>query len=408
MTLMVKIKIKPANNQGFGHLGIILSVFILLVIGVAGWRVFEKRQGYNPVHILSGKSATDKTLAAGKCADPVFNVLPTARDDFGYLIPLGNINPPDHTLPTDHIYYTFNRASGDAPVPTFDVRVPGDVYLTRITYTSELINGVVQNFDYKMDFTPCGPVEAYYDHIHVLSPKLAQVFGEKPPCEDRHPRPDTIYRYCNKDLHFKMSAGELVGQAGGGKAAGFDFGATDSRSAKLAFANPKRGINQHTICPFDLYSADQKALIESKFQHVGPGPICGIVMQDIASTAQGNWYYGSGNTNDPESWQNDLALVHDNRDTTLGVLAVGGRIGQPVSIMFHPTNSGVYNRAFSEVQPGSTLYCYQSDANTGYGARSPQQHAIIQLVDDIHLKIELQPGACSQPYVFASPTTYER
>jgi len=157
-----------------------------------------------------------------------------------------------------------------------------------------------------------------------------------------------------------------------------------------------------------LYSADQKALIESKFQHVGPGPICGIVMQDIASTAQGNWYYGSGNTNDPESWQNDLALVHDNRDTTLGVLAVGGRIGQPVSIMFHPTNSGVYNRAFSEVQPGSTLYCYQSDVNTGYGARSPQQHAIIQLVDAMHLKIELQPGACSQPYVFASPTIYER
>ena len=34
-----------------------------------------------------------------------FHVSPVAVDQIRFIVPLGSLNPPGHTLPTDHIYF---------------------------------------------------------------------------------------------------------------------------------------------------------------------------------------------------------------------------------------------------------------------------------------------------------------
>lgn len=47
-------------------------------------------------------------------------------------------------------------------------------------------------------------------------------------------------------------------------------------------------------------------------------PTCGTIMQDIAGTAQGRWFFDTSSGEDRH-----LALVHDNVDPRVGVFSVG-------------------------------------------------------------------------------------
>jgi hypothetical protein len=54
-----------------------------------------------------------------------FTAAPIEPSTIQQIVPLGNLNPPDHTLPTDHIYIN-NRALGGPPVAPQPVVAPGD------------------------------------------------------------------------------------------------------------------------------------------------------------------------------------------------------------------------------------------------------------------------------------------
>lgn len=61
----------------------------------------------------------------------VFTVSPTDSSAFAYLIPLGNLSPPDHTIPTDHVYYVFPGAMNQGPPPVTSVRAPATIHIHR-------------------------------------------------------------------------------------------------------------------------------------------------------------------------------------------------------------------------------------------------------------------------------------
>jgi hypothetical protein len=46
---------------------------------------------------------------------PLFGTSPIALEDIISLIPLGNLNPPSHTFPTDHIYLSLRRSDLSDP-----------------------------------------------------------------------------------------------------------------------------------------------------------------------------------------------------------------------------------------------------------------------------------------------------
>src|SRR5438552_340072 len=63
-----------------------------------------------------------------------FRTSPIAQSAILWITPLGNLNPPSHTLPTDHIYFYFaNPDAGESPIARrTEFMAPGDGTVTTI------------------------------------------------------------------------------------------------------------------------------------------------------------------------------------------------------------------------------------------------------------------------------------
>ena len=369
---------------------------------------------YTPLQHLIARLAVPGCPSSGA----VFTVAPTDSSAFDYLIPLGNLNPPDHTIPTDHVYYVFPGDINQGRPPVTSVRAPSKIHITRVSRITAIVGNSVRSHDYKLDFSPCRGVDAYFDHITGLSPGLSQAVsaaGER--CEEYHPRPTDTYRYCNSNFDYVAQAGDVIGQAGGGTAAGFDFGATDDRSPTMAYSNPARYNQLHVVCPFDLFVGSIRDSFLTRFGRTGSprtiAPVCGTVMQDQPGTAQGNWFIGDASAGSPEGWNKSLALVHDNFDPSQGVVSFGGNGGGAFRLDFIPTSSGTINREFSGITPGHEVYCFESVGQQGQqtstqSSSQPARRVLIQLMSATRLLFEAQTGSCRSPFALISPTTYAR
>ncbi len=371
----------------------LVPVVILITLGILVWPKLKPE------------------LELGGCGNgPVFTTAPTAPTDFSYLVPLGNLGPPDHTVPTDHIYYVFAKHGPTAPA--IAVRAPGKIRITQANRQTVYINGKIRTDDYHLFFSPCRGVSANFDHINKLGPKLAAVIGnQKGSCKDTHPRPGDTYRYCNSDTDVLLQPGEIVGTAGQGAAYGFDFGVADKRQPALVYANPKRyGKADHTVCPISLFSEPVKTELMSRFKRT-VAPVCGEVDQDKPGTLQGNWYSFKGSASGVESWSKSLALVHQNTDPTIGAISMGSLGGYTGILNFTPRSSGTLSREFSTVTPGPTIYCYAQNGPNNYIGPQPvrgNNRVLIQMTSTTELKIERQTGICGGTLAFAHPTTYYR
>ena len=61
----------------------------------------------------SSPTYVDSSLPTGGLS---FEVSPVATSEFSYILALGNMNPPAHTFPTDHIYFVHNDYTETIPV----------------------------------------------------------------------------------------------------------------------------------------------------------------------------------------------------------------------------------------------------------------------------------------------------
>lgn len=358
-----------------------------------------------------------QVLSTPKCdSGHILSVLPTADSDLEYIIPLGNLSPPQHTIPTDHIYYTFKRGDPERVIPEIDVRSPGKVRFNKVLHITSILKGQLFTDDYKIWFYPCRGVTLYYDHITRFKGGLADaVKGKKESCSVSHPRPGDTNRYCSITIDYLAEPGEVIGTAGNNAAAAFDFGASDYRMSPLSYANPKRYRKDafYVTCPFDLYPEDIKAKIRPRFGDPGKPrtiePVCGSVNQDKLGTLQGNWFIGDIPADEVESWVKSLALIQDNFDPAIGVLSYGGNGGPEHRILFEPKTEGLINREFSDITPDSKTYCYQSDLTMdGLHSPPPTEKFLIRLDSSLELSFEVQKGTCEEPFNFLSPTKYNR
>ena len=337
--------------------------------------------------------------------ESLFSVSPIKVGDLLYVVPLGHLNPPDHTIPTDHIYLTIKNTNQIIPNSAKEVFAPGDMTITSIQKTHVIRGGKLQSEDYSIDFSPCQGVRGKFGHVTKLSSVLSQIVESSDSnCETRKSGPQDEATYCRKDLNFKVKTGELIGEAGGGTATGLDFQLVDRRSEKLPYTNPKRYREDqfHYVCPLDYFDQNTK---DSLYQKLGNNqtkritpPRCGEVNQDKLGTAQGNWIAGEGLVDTPENWSKTLALVHDNTDPKIGVLSIGGIITKSQKIQFSPKNEGLVNREFSQVKADKQIYCYEGQSGK----------VLIQLINDTTLKAEYQNGSCDGSVSFSLPTTYQR
>jgi hypothetical protein len=134
-------------------------------------------------------------------------------------------------------------------------------------------------------------------------------------------------------------------------------------------------------------------------------PLCGSIVQNLIDTAQGTWFLGPKETVDESR---HLSLVHENIDTSMGAISVGGTISKTGKVHFTPRQSGTINREFSQVKADGLTYCYQDEGTIQVDKWYIPGRFLFQLVDNTHLKAEYQSGKCTGAEKFGTPLEYER
>jgi hypothetical protein len=347
----------------------------------------------------------------------ILTVPPVVVGDLLGWVPLGALNPPAHTLPTDHQYLYVNDPGQPNSRHEVAVVAPGAITVTggKSTEYHE-----THRTDYSLRFQPCADVAGEFGHLETIDPQLLQRLGGfNQGCSSYSPNPGLTVTQCyTKQVAVEVAAGQPLGTVGGsGVVYGLDASFWDRRISVPYFASPGRypragnGFDYGHVVPMSDYFAEPaRSAIGVKVgrwdgnQRRTVEPVGGTHASDVFQTAQGNWFSGGAPTY-PEGPH--LALVPDNVDPTTLVFSIG--LSQPGIASgvysFSPiAGSGTVNRPFREVRADGQIHCYQA-ARLGV--------ALVQLVTATSLQVEVRSGvstcAAVAPYAFGSGAfSYQR
>lgn len=344
-------------------------------------------------------------------------------DEITSITPLGNLNPPGHTSPVDHNYFTSDY-NGKVPV-----YAPADGWITDLVVISgkDEKTGEYVARGITMDIEVCKGLKLTFANLTEAASIL----------KDNWPKKDNGCKYgINKSGHdytegqcyyhsnIRIKAGDLLGytqnevKKDGTKGFAFEIWAANYNKpapSNVDWSYYDDDRYAHIMCTFDLYSGDLKKQFYDKLGGVDQKktgsvfikrtiePVCGAVNQNIVGTIQGMWF-GQGwknrkdKTNPDDSRQ--VSFMHWNIDPSIAEVGNAGEItnGQPDQFQFIPKHVGTIDREPSEVAADGKVYCY--NARVG--------KILTTLIDDRHLKLEYQTGLCGLGESFTKPYYYER
>lgn len=363
-----------------------------------------------------GNTATENAppgLASCGTSTAVFTVSPVPIARIVGWVPLGNLNPPSHTFPTDHQYIYlsgFNTPNAE-PVPLV---APGNITITgarRTSYSSG-------NVDYSVTFMACREVSAEFGHVTSLSDAVLSKLGAfDQQCDSYSPQAGiTVHSCYTRRGNVPLQAGEPMGTS-----RGLDLSLFDSRTADITYANPARwtrnasGFDHFHVVPFsDYYAEPERSAIAAKVGGFDGRtrrtalPIGGSIGSDVPGTVQGSWVR-PGMPTYPEPPH--LAITPDPVDPSLVSISIGTSLtGMNAMVPRFTPSTGAINHAPASITPGPEIHCWEA-------AIDPRLNAgvlLVQLVDAATLKIEGRAGhtrTCEdeRPWAFTgNAVTYVR
>ena len=371
---------------------------------------------------------TAQTGVASACPADLSGLLTAPLMDPKYisgLIPLGNVNPPGHTSPVDHIYFD-SAFTGKIPL-----YAPADSAITRvIEQAAKDAAGKYNPNGFTITYTLCPGVHldlaSYTGVSDSLTAAMSKLQGNCVEIPQKPGHTDFGERQCSFDLDLPVKAGDEMGwvqlqQTSQGPKFPFEVWASNDNvqtrtdvdwTYYLSYDN----YYPHAVCLFDLYSGSLKTsfyakfgLYENKngkttFTPRTVAPQCGQINQDVVGAVQGMWFAGPPDPKHNYEFEGKgLAFIHYNIDPTRGEISVGGNITPNAGVVtFTPKHSGTVDREPSEVKADGLTYCYNA---SGWGLSGK---ILVQLTDEHHLQVEHQSGTCSAKETLKAAITYQR
>lgn len=307
----------------------------------------------------TGDSASAANLPAGTLS---LKVSPIDQAAIRWITPLGNLNPPGHTIPTDHIYFYFADpdARETAEGRRTDFFAPGDgvvaTFLGAVGAESKVFIRQTSTFTY------------YLDH---LIPSVPLERG-------------TV-----------VTAGQRLGTSG--SAFGVDLGVIND-SLTLGFLVPGRylGDTLHADAPLKYFTEPLRSQLYARVQRMG-GDLDGRIDYDIAGRLSGNWFLGSSGV---------VAFAYDTYDPS------SVRIATNVGAI-----TGVFGIAPGDPLPrevsmasGRVLYTL-SRAITGPpkpGTGGTIAYMLVEMTDATHLRMQAFPAGAVPADFTVAAATYSR
>ena len=303
--------------------------------------------------ILVGCGGSNKgpTAPTGTASAPtvsgaplVFKASPIALSEIRWITPLGNLNPPDHALPTHHIYFYFaNPNIGESPVARRTAfMAPGDGTVSDI-FSSSIP-------DIKIFVRVNSTMSYYIDHV---IPDVPITRG------------------------MTLTAGQRLGSTG--SSFGVDLGVVNN-NLTLAFVNPSRyaqGDSLHADAPLKYYEEPLRTTLYDKVQRLG-SERDGKIDFDVPGRLSGNWFVQGGSAS--------LSFVYDTYDPSQVRISVTSGF----------TVSGVFSIAAGELDPrsvspadGKVRYAL-SRSITGPNPASggPVARMLVQMLDGQRIQVE--------------------
>jgi hypothetical protein len=227
-----------------------------------------------------------------------FSSSPLDLSDFVFATPLGNLNPPGHTMPSDHVYLYWvdpdHRSSGDLARLRV-VHAPG---AGKVNF---LINPNGPGSDFKIGVKMTNTFSYYLDHVLLDS---------------------------GITLGTNIQAGQRVGTTSPYSYA-VDLGVMNSDITLTGFVNPSRYTYEtvHTDSPYKYFVQPLRDSLYARVTRIGPDKD-GKIDFDIPGKLVGGWFLkglplGDASQNS-DAWPKHLAFVYDMNNPAAARIAIGG------------------------------------------------------------------------------------
>lgn len=313
------------------------------------------------------------------------------------IAPLGSVNPPEHTIPTNHVYSHLDIPRDSTQ--TVPLYLPADAWITHVSIGKGFTQDPEDNTLY---FAVCKDVLGYFNHVKKLSPELQKIIDAY-----QCPNGASVGSGCFIQVLEPLKKGTYLGEVGRLQG-NFDFGTIDLRT-EHNFVNKERYAPRtlHIQCPFDYYTPDLKKKYYDLLQNKGN---CGKILYDISGTLQGNWFYGDAREYYGGDWVKHAFFGYDNVKPERAVLAFGGVIVPEEGLRwkFIPVDSGTANRKFADVKNDGNIYCYDAYGQDQFDI-NPYGRVLVKMENEKQVKLEHQSGDCSSSLSFTEKAkVYER
>ena len=253
-------------------------------------------------------SSTDNPFGITATGPGILSISPIDTSQVRAASPLGKLGPPDHTLPTDHVYISFvdawsgNQQNNDCSKRAIYAAGSGVVVFTLVTETRG---------DTKVDVQMTKTFHYYYDHV-LLQPGI--VVGSH------------------------VLAGQQIGTTTG-FCPSFDLGVWDTDVTPPGLVNPARygASTLHAVSPYKYFTEPLRSLYYSRSRILEgvPANKDGRTDYGIAGRLIGDWFHSSLpvdalSAGSPNGWSKSIAFAYDWYDGTSPRISIGGTISAPI------------------------------------------------------------------------------
>jgi hypothetical protein len=250
----------------------------------------------------------------------VFTAWPIDSNEFAYIVPLGSMNPPGHTMPVDHVY--FYIVNPDSNV--FEISRLRPLYVPAAGRVVDIRRGVDDALTIQMN----SRVSYYMNHTH-LAAGIA--------------------------VGSELVAGQVLGTTSAAAFA-FDIGVVDL-DIQLPLIRPDRYpySTPHAGKPIGMFAEPLRSSIVSRVRRVG-ADYDGRVDYDVPGTLSGCWFLlGLPVADSPYnvSGPKQLAFAADPWHPTWQSVSLGGVLGITGAFL-----SGTGEPAWASVTPASGEVAY--------------------------------------------------
>ncbi len=294
-------------------------------------------------------------------------VSPLRFQDYLWATPLGSLNPPGHTFPTDHVYFYWVDPAHATMAQLDSVRV---VYAPGSGVVNFLMRPSPGIPDMKIMVQMTGMFTYYLDHVLLDS---GIVLGSQ------------------------VQAGQRMGTTSPYSYA-LDLGVLNDEITLTGIVNPKRYPDEtiHTDSPYKYFV---EPLRDSLYATVQRNSVDkdGKIDFDIPGKLVGDWFLKGlpvSQSADPSAWPKGLAFVYDMTNPTAIRICIGGILSM---WGLYAVDSTALDPASVSVTSGPVAYRLYNPYDSSFPSLGLM---MVQMMSDDTIKVETFPklNASSAPF----------